>query len=329
MNLTDALNRISHAVGDGKLVWQQAYVYHDDRSLNATDGKQWARIATDHMVPFCVRYDALKMALKRDGATVAAAPGYGLKVTAGRSRTTIQGLDPETWPQMQRDASVRPTTFVEPPDEFKSVLADLAPFMGRQDNHVWQSGVHLTPDYAFVSNPFAMVRRQWEWQHGLTGTIPAWAVEFVTAQAELFTNMTFNNSVVVFAWPDILLSASLLVEEPPEAAQMMAGGLPTEGGVPVPDNLSDAVNRLASLGAKTFILGDGKIVYNSEPDNNGRVEIEFEEDIDLDGPAQRWGLAPFQAALRHATSLDFSQPARCVWHGEGYDGVFAGMGGGR
>lgn len=318
MEIKDALKSIGPAVGDGKLVWQHAYVFFDGESLRACNGFLWAAASITPIPSAFVRYDALANAMDRDGAEVLPREDHGLIARAGRSRLQLKGSDPATFPP-------EPTTpnrwAVSPRVGFVDTLRVLSAFCGKPDNHIWQMGVHFMEDFAFAANPYALtVRPGRQFQSPIS--FPPWATKFILAQPDSPNVVADCDRHMTLLWGHRLsLTSTLLIEEPAENIVSYAARIvddPTSG-VLVPENLKAAVQRVKELGATRVRIGNGKIDHMTEA-------LEFEEDVGIDTAPRVWGIDPLLAALEHATEINLADsPAK--WEGGGYKGVFSGMSG--
>ena len=316
MNLKDALKAVAPAVGDGKLVWQHAYVIGGE-SLRAYDGRMWASASLDASTPLFVAHGALSAAMARDGAVMLPDEGAGVIVRVGRSRLKLRGQDPAQFPLEPRD---RALWTIVPPVDFKSTIEKLAPFCGKADNHIWQMGIHFDGTMAFAANPYALTVAQ-STAVPSPVSVPPWAAEFILAQDEEPNVFANQGTVLSLLWSHRLaLTAKTLIEPPAENIVNYARELLQNidsATAPVPENLRDAVKRVKELGGTRVKIGAGKIEHMTD-------RLEFEEEIDLDVPAREWGIAPLLAALEHAETIDLrTAPGR--WAGNGLKGVFSGM----
>ena len=321
MNLAAALKAVAPAVGDGKIVPQHAYVDVEDpdmrgATVRAGNGEMSVEAHVDETTPnFCVRYDALVRALEREGTTLSkTADNNSLIVRAGRSRVTLRCLADGTFPTGM--------TFTSdggrygPGPDFQQTLTDLSKFTAGGDGHIWQMGVHFRSAFVFAFGPFAATFKEQSFPHDLT--IPPWAIRFILAQDGPPTLCNGTNTFRA-EWDGLTMISTRLIEEAPDGAHTFIENLPREGGVPVPDNLKETVERIKSYGVKRFRLGNGKIDHQSE-------QLEIEEEIDLDVAPRIWGVEQMLAALEFAETIDLSGE-RAIWHGGGYHGVFSGLSG--
>lgn len=318
MNLLEALKAVAPAVGDGKIVSQHAFVNHARQMLRATDGYMWAQATTDDMPgwEFCVRHEHLLKAMDREGATAYTTNDYGLRVQAGRSRTMVRGADPEEFPTTTTGEAGWASE-VDP--SFRNVVSDLSKFTAGSDGHIWQQGIHFYPDFAFAANSHALIKCAHGWNIDHSFTLPPWAVRFILGQS-LSPNMIFDyTNIIGFVWDGLSLHSSRLIEEPPDNIVSFATNLSCTYANNVPDNLKETVERVASYGATQFKLGEGKLSHIT-------TEIEFEEEVAVDGATKVWGTKTMLAALALATEIELSEsPAR--WKGGPYTGAFSGLSG--
>jgi hypothetical protein len=175
-------------------------------------------------------------------------------------------------------------------------------------------GVHFCETFAYAFGPFAAVFKDFASPFDLS--VPPWAAKFILAQDEA---PSLHNGTNTFraTWPEMVMTSTRLIEEAPDSAHSFITNLPRDGGVPVPDNLKETVERIKSYGVKRFRLGNGKIDHVSE-------QLEIEEEIDLDVPPRTWGADQMLGALEFAETIDLSGE-RAIWHGNGYHGVFSGL----
>jgi len=322
MNLLAALKAVAPAVGDGKIVPQHAYVnlvMAQDvlgSVLRGVCGEMSVDAFIDEVPPhFCVRYDALMRAMERESATLAkTADDSGLVVRAGRSRVTLRCLGDNSFPAGMSFIQSGPAYL--PGAEFNDKLRDLFKFTAGRDGHIWQMGVHFRRNFAFAFGPFAAMFTADTYP--VDFTIPPWAAKFILSQSE---PPELKNGTNTFRaeWEGLTLTSTRLIEEAPDAAYSFIENLPLQGGVPVPDNLKETVERVKSYGVKRLTLGNGKITHMDE-------KLEIKEEIDLDVPRRTWGVDQMLAALEFAETIDLSGE-RAIWHGNGYHGVFSGMNG--
>lgn len=319
MEIKEALKALATAVGDGKLVPQHAYVFFDGSTLRVCNGKLWAGATIDSIHPAFVRHASLAAAFERDNALLQ--PGieaHSVLVQAGRSRVKLKGISPLTFPTEPVD----PPRWLSPaPEGFKDTLAALSKFCGSQDNHIWQMGVHFMEQIAFAANPFALIVKTGNWFPSPI-TIPPWAAEFILAQDESPNLIGDTQRHLKFLWSHRLgLTTTMLIEEPAENIVTYAHGIAnnTMGGQPVPDNLREAVTRVAALGATRVRIGSGVIDHLTE-------ELEFDEEVDIDCAPRTWGVKQLLDALEHAETINL-QDSPALWEGNGYKGVFSGLSG--
>jgi hypothetical protein len=322
MTLIEALKAVAPAVGDGKIVSLQAYCLKRGSTLHAGDGFMWANallpFQTDQSnIDFCVRHESLLKAFDREDALIHQAPNYGVRIQAGRSRIVLKGIDPVEFPFPAPTAS---SWQWRPPADFKTVLGDLSKFCAGSDGHIWQQGVHIYPDFAFAANSHALIKCEHGWQIDHAFTIPPWAVRFLLAQDTPPDWMADHEQTMAFHWEGRMsLRSTRLIEEPPDNIVSFATNLSCPNPLPVPDNLKETVERVASYGATQFTLGAGKLTHMTP-------EIEFEEDVADAGTAKVWGTKTMLAALSLATHIDLTDhPAK--WKGGPYIGAFSGLSG--
>lgn len=319
MNLKEALKAVAPAVGDGKLVPQHAYVWLDNGDnrggmVRAVRGEMSVEAYIDEQPPeFCVPYEALVRAMERPDVTLAkTADGNSLVVRAGRSRVTLRCLTDGSFPTGMSFSSTEgyhcPTT------GFLETLADLSKFTAGGDGHIWQMGVHFRRDFAFSFGPFSAIYNDTPFPFDLS--VPPWAAKFILARDQL---PVIRDGLHTFqaAWEGLVMTSTRLIEEAPDSAHTFIETLPREGGVPVPDNLKEVVERIKSYGVKRFTLGNGKITHTDE-------KIDIEEEIDIDTAPRIWATEQMLAALEFAETIDLSGE-RAIWHGGGYHGVFTGI----
>lgn len=319
MNLRDALKAVAPAVGDGKIVAQQAYVKQEGTSLYATDGQMTVTAVMDDTANFCVRHDALVRALEREIARVSETRNHGVIVQAGRGRTTLKGVDPDTFPDMMATPAVtrRNTIAFQEGDDFRETLKVLSAFSGGPDSHIWQMGVHFREHFAFAANAFSMVFK--DRNSAFDYTLPPWTVRFIVAYDVSPIALTVGENTMRLGWEGLVLVSTKLIQDASDDAHSFIENAPRSGGVSVPGTLKEIVARLRSYGIKNFRLEDGKITHNSDT-------LEIEEEVDIDAPAKSWGVELMAQALEHAETIDLTG-RNAVWHGGGYHGIFAGMAG--
>lgn len=324
MEVLEALKALAPAVGDGKLVPQHAYVYFDGPSLRACNGFLWAGATVDARYPIYVRHASLLAAMDRDGAEMLTGEGTGVWVRAGRSRLKLKGTDLAAFP-LEPEGHMARWTVNAPPD-FRETLEVMAGFTGKPDNHIWQMGVHFMEDMVFAASPFALVVRAGYWFPNPI-TFPPWATKFILSQESAPNMVADADRHLKVLWGGRLhLTSALLIEQPSEASVSMAARMATTPfeGQPVPDNLKTAVERVKALGATRVKIGAGKIEHTSD-------ELEFEEEVDIQGPVRTWGVDTLLDALAHAEHINLSGgndghgPGQ--WQGGAYRGIFAGMSG--
>lgn len=331
MNLAAALKALAPAVGDGKIVPQHAYVSFDGAILRVTNGSMWASARVDDVtgLSFNVRHAALTTAMEREGARIEGIAGNGALVRVGRSRVTLRGIDEAV---SMPDTSTLQHTLDNGDEDGESMLPVLSKFMGSGDAHVWQQGVHYMEKFAFAANAYAACWTRYDDEPcPFDFSVPSWAARFIETQGRPARVVSDHLNLLTFLWgDDLLLTSTKLNEEPADAIQGWIDNLPVSGGVPVPDNFKEVVQRLKSYGATRFRLADGKVT--SIPDvsawgfSGAFDKIEIEEEVDIDAPSRVWSVDPVLKALEYAETIDLTGD-KGLWHGGFYHGVFQGLSG--
>lgn len=320
MNLIDGLKAVAPAVGDGKIVSLHAYVMGKDNELTATNGRLWARATVDGLSgwEFVVRHEPLIKTMSREGAIFRVTENGGLKVSAGRSRVTLKGVDCEDFPAMPTGGHVM--WVFTPPPEFKDVLKNLYKFCAGNDGHIWQQGVHFTSDMAFAANSHAAASYSHGWGLPAAFTLPPWAIDFLLAQSDSPDDIRDHGNVFSFGCGnEMQMVSTKLIEEPPANMANFVLNIVSSDLQEVPPNLKEVVERAASYDVDKFKLGNGWLVHRTD-------EMTLEDEIDLNVPVKVWGTKTMLAALDLATHIDLSaHPAR--WKGGQYVGAFSGLSG--
>jgi len=317
MNLKDALSAVAPVVGDGKLIPQHAYVLWDGTLLHATDGRQWVEVQVDgnwHADRFCVRYEPLRKALEREHTAIQSDGDNGLIVRYGRGRARLRGIDPASFPLLEKPAV---TGILALPADFHERVRDLLAFCADGDGHVWQQAVHVYGNMLFAANSFALAKTVMDRTLDVGVGIPAWACKFIASrEGEPPFLRERGDSMISLSWEGIELFTTLLTQNVPGNIIGFASNIivPTD---PVPEGLKEAVERIAEFGGKTCRIGNGEITYGAEA-------VELVDGLDVvTGPAKTWGVDSLGPALKHASLLDLSN-TNATWAGEGYMGVFSG-----
>jgi hypothetical protein len=320
MNLKEALEAIAPVVGDGKLIPQHAYLLAKDDVLHATDGRQWVEVTLPPMPPpvlnFCVRYEPLRKALERTYLSVVTDNDNGLIVRYGRGRARLRGIDPASFPMLEKPPI---TSYMTLPSYFQRRVKDLMTFCADGDGHVWQQAVHINDNFMFAANSFALALCQTDWgldfHPEMQIGIPTWACKFIANMKESPVEFRQRGQMISFKWPDVELFTTLLTQEPPTNIINFASNI-TEPTTPVPDGLKEAVKRIDGYGGRTCKIGNGEITYGTDA-------VELVDALEINGSPKTWGIDTLNAALEHATALDLSG-SNATWAGEGYVGVFGG-----
>jgi len=316
MNLIDALSAVAPVVGDGKLIPQHAYVLVKDSTLHATDGRQWVEVSVEGVGDnslFCVRYEPLRKALEREHTRIESDGDNGLIVRYGRGRARLRGVDPATFPMVNKPDI---TGIVATPDDFQKRVKDLMSFAADGDGHVWQQAVHVYGNMIFAANSYALAKTDMDRMLDVRVGIPIWACNFIANMEGEPPILRERGNMISFSWPQVELFTTLLVQNAPDNIIDFAINIavPTD---PVPDGLKEAVKRIAGYGGTTCKIGNGEITFGTDA-------IELVDGLDVvRGPIKTWGVETLAAALEHASLLDLSN-TNATWAGGGYVGIFSG-----
>lgn len=324
-SLKEDLKFVSHAVArKTNLDDRYSHLIIRDGVAMAYDGLIAMRTPIDtklHIKPHAKLFAQAMDACGKDAstATLSVTPGGKLTVKAGKFKAHVPCLDNEDMVEFPTPKGEE----IVVSDELFDAIADVAPFIGEDENRLWATGVHITDKFVHATNSIVLIERFHGTEFPTDVILPLATVQTLLKidQHPTRVQMTENTMTFWFGEHRWLCSALVDSEWPSELITPLLNK--PSSPVAMPPEFYSVVDGLSPfLNDRALVRLESNSMASSQADDEGAtIEIEIPN-----GAGQLFKQANLASLKGVAERFDFSMfPNPCAFYGKKLRGVLVGF----